>query len=145
MEHSPDLRRYPAVTQGVRVLAGVNALYQGGVGLLSLFAPAMADQIYRLAAPQDNSTLAITRILGGMMAANAVGLGWFACVPVGNPVLAPLLLTGAISGTVAAVLPCIVGELRWQQMIGSIVFQALLGFGLAAHLSQRRTEESLQS
>lgn len=106
---------------------------------MSMLAPMVADRIYRLPAPLDTSTLALTRILGGMMVANAVGLVWFARDPGRNPVLAPVLLIGAILGSVSAALPCVAGELQWSQMIGSLVSQTLLAMGMAMHLQKYGT------
>ena len=140
MSRSSNAPAYPAATQGARVLAGINAIYQGGVGVLSILLPAVADQVYRLSTPVGESALALTRILGGMMVTNALGLAWFARDPIRNPVLAPLLLIGAVFGVISAAIPCAVGELLWSQMVGSLVFQTLLGGGLAAHLYIGRSQ-----
>ena len=125
------------VRQLARGLAGLNALYQGIVGLLAIVSPAMAGTVYQLANLAPVS-LALCRILGGLMVGSALLLAVFARDPEANPSLAWLLAAGCLANVAAAVAACFAGEVRWVQVTGSIVFQSALGAALGAYLLRAR-------
>src|SRR5262245_9116547 len=72
-----------------RGLAGLNAAYHGAIGLLSVVSPSAAGAAYGLPAG-DPARSALTRIVGGLMVGNALGLTAFTRDPEANPALAPL-------------------------------------------------------
>lgn len=132
------------VLAAARWLAGLNALYEVVVGVLSLAAPRAAGAVYRLApADLSDTALALTRIVGGLMVAHGLALALFARDPAKVPSLAPVLLVGAAANLLAAVVPCAVGELAWSQLAGSLTFQGLLVLTLAAYSVRPRPETGL--
>jgi hypothetical protein len=115
----------------------LNAIYQGGVGLLLIAHPPAAGAIYGLSALSAIGA-ALCRIVGGLMAGNALVLAAFAMQPEANPGLAPLLAAGCMLNLAADGAACTAGEIRWSQVAGSLIFQLLLVAVLAADLLRVR-------
>jgi len=115
----------------------VNAAYQGILGLLLVVHPAAAGAIYHLAALSPVSA-ALCRIVGGLMAGNALLLAAYAIDPAANPWLAPLLLAGCALNVAADAAACGAGEIGWGQVAGSLVFQIALGAALGAAMLHAR-------
>ena len=132
------------VRAAARLMAGLNALYEVAVGALSLFAPRAAGAVYRLAAEDLSPTaLALTRILGGLMVAHGLTLALFVRDPERVLPLVPVLLAGGVANLLAAALPCLLGELAWAQVAGSLAFQSLLVLALAAYAVKNIPEKGL--
>lgn len=121
-----------------RGLAGINAAYQGAIGLLSMASPQRAGAVYQLPFLSPTSS-ALSRILGGLMVGNALVLAVFARDPEASTVLAPLLLAGCGANLAADVTACSAGEIRWRQVAGSLGFQLALAAMLGSYLVQVRS------
>jgi hypothetical protein len=120
-----------------RGLAALNAIYQGGIGLVLIAHPQAAAAIYGLSALSGVGA-ALCRIVGGLMAGSALVLATFAIRPEANPGLAPLLAAGCMLNLAADGAACGAGEIRWGQVAGSLTFQLLLAAALAADLLRAR-------
>jgi hypothetical protein len=118
-----------------RVVAGVNAVYLGAVGLLSIASPGTAAVVYQLGSLTATSS-ALSRIVGGLMVGSALVLAAFAANPEANPWLGVLIAAGAVFNVAADVVACLAGELRWAQVAGSLVFQTALAVVVVAYLRQ---------
>lgn len=117
----------------LRILSGLNAAYQGVVGLLSILAPEQAGKMYQLTNLSPESA-ALTRILGGMMVGNALLLAVFAREPKQNPSLPALIVAGTVANLAAPLVACLKGEIRLTQVAGSIGFQSVFLLVLLAYL-----------
>ena len=126
------------VRQIARGLAGLNAAYQGAIGLLSMVSPSAAGRVYQLP-PLSPTSSALIRILGGMMVGNALVLSAFTRDPEANPALASLLLAGCGANVAADAIACRSGEIRWRQVAGSPVFQSGLAVALGLSMFQVRS------
>jgi hypothetical protein len=109
-----------------RGLAGLNAGYEGIVGLLLLASPTAGGAVYQLTALSPVSR-ALSRILGGLMVGNALVLALFSRRPETHPSLAPLLAAGCAVNIAADVSACLAEEIHWRQVAGSLAFQFALG------------------
>ena len=76
-----------------RVLAGVNAVYQGLARILCIASPPLAAGAFKIGEPASVAA-ALIRIAGGLLVGNALWLGLLARVPEAHPLLAPLVIAG---------------------------------------------------
>lgn len=108
-----------------RVLAAVNALYQGLAGLLCITSPALAAGAFKIGEPAPVSR-ALIRIAGGLLVGNALWLGLFARAPAAHPLLAALVIAGSAINLAADVAILLAGDMRFDQLGVGMVLQGLL-------------------
>jgi hypothetical protein len=118
----------------VRVLAGVNAVYQGLAGLLCIISPPLAAQAFKIGRPAPVDA-ALLRIAGGLLVGNALWLGLLARGPEAHPLLAPLVIAGCIVNLASDVTIVLAGDMGLDQLGAGMALQVLLVAALAAGFS----------
>jgi len=117
-----------------RVLAGVNAVYQGLAGLLCIASPMLAAGAFKIGEPSPVAA-ALIRIVGGLLVGNALWLGLLARDPGAHPLLAPLVIAGCAVNLAADAVIILARDMRFDQLAAGMALQALLVVALAAALS----------
>jgi len=118
-----------------RVLAGVNAVYQGVAGLLCIVSPLLAGGAFKIGEPSPVAA-ALIRIAGGLLVGNALWLALTARAPEAHPLLVPLVIAGAAVNLAADAAILVAGDMRFDQLGAGMVLQGLLVAALLlAHFS----------
>ena len=117
--------------QIARVLAGVNAVYQGLAGLLSIVSPQLAAAAFKIGEPAP-AAAALIRIAGGLLVGNALWLGLLARAPDAHPLLVPLVIAGCAVNLTADLAIVLAGDMRFDQLAVGMALQMLLVAALAA-------------
>lgn len=123
-----------------RVVFGANAVYQGGVGLLCLFAPALTIELYG-GGEADLQMLylrAILRGLGATLLLTAVISAMIARDPDARPVLLVLLGVTAVFTLLAWSLAVLAREVSLDQVALDITVQAVVLATVALYYPQSR-------
>ena len=116
-----------------RVLAGVNAVYQGLAGILCIASPPLAAGAFKIGEPAP-VVAALIRIAGGLLVGNALWLGLLARAPEAHPLLAPLVIAGSVVNLAADAAIIFASDMRFDQLGAGMVLQFLLVAALAAAL-----------
>lgn len=121
----------------LRVLAGLNAVFQCVVGLLCIGAPAAAAKVFELA-QTGPSVFALTRMFGGLLAGSGLLSALVARDPDRNRDL-PLLLAAACVVNVSADLTVVASdEMPFKHLAGGVILQVILILLVAGHRATRR-------
>ena len=117
--------------QFARVLAGLNSVYQGLAGLLSIISPHLAAAAFKIGEPAPSSA-ALIRIAGGLLVGNALWLALVARAPDAHPLLVPLAIAGCAVNLAADLAIVLAGDMRFDQLAVGMGLQILLVAALAA-------------
>ena len=116
----------------LRVVAGVNAVFQGLLGLLSIASPAMAAGLFQLEGLVPSS-LALIRMFGGLLAGSGLISAVVAKNPEANPGLPTAYALTCVLNLAADTLVGFSGAMRFSQLALGMLLQALLVIAVAAN------------
>ena len=117
----------------LRVVAGVNAIFQGLVGTLSVASPTSAASLFQLEGLTP-ATLAVIRMLGGLLIGSAVLSAVIAKNPEKNPNLPAAYAVTCLMNLTTDSLVCLSGAMRFSQLALGMLLQAILVLAIVANL-----------
>jgi len=122
----------------LRILAALNALFQCGVGLWCVVVPDAAAAAFGLAAEQlAPSTLALTRMFGGLLVGGGLLSALVARDPERNPDLVLLAIIASVANVGADLLVASAGHMALEHLAAGMVLQSLLAIVATAYLVAR--------
>jgi hypothetical protein len=116
----------------LRVVAGVNAIFQGLLGLLSIASPEMAAGLFQLEGLVPSS-LALIRMFGGLLAGSGLISAVVARNPEANPGLPTAYALTCVLNLAADTVVGFSGAMRFSQLALGMLLQALLVIAVAAN------------
>jgi peptidoglycan/LPS O-acetylase OafA/YrhL len=113
----------------LRFVAYVNAVYQGLVGLVGVFSPALIAALFHIGVP-DPSEAGVIRLLAAFICGNAMLLALVGQQRDGARILAKLAFANGAVVLISNVAICAGGDLPWSTlavgMIGTIALEICL-------------------
>ena len=121
----------------LRVLCGLNAVFQVIVGLLCSVAPAVADKVFELT-QTGPSVFALTRMFGGLLFGSGLLSGLVARDPDRNRDLPILLAAACIVNVSADMMVVANGEMPFGNLAVGVILQVVIVALALGHVSKRR-------
>ena len=120
----------------LRILCGLNAVFQILVGLLCTVAPAVADKVFELTMTGP-SVFALTRMFGGLLFGSGMLSGVIARDPDRNRDLPLLLVASCVVNVSADMLVVANGEMPFGNLAVGVILQVVLVALSLAYVSKR--------
>jgi cytochrome c oxidase subunit IV len=117
----------------LRVVAGLNAVFQGILGVLSIASPTVAAGLFQLEGLAPPS-LALIRMFGGLLAGSGVISAVVARNPEANPGLPAAYALTCVLNLAADTLVGLSGAMRFSQLAFGMLLQAILVVAVAVNL-----------
>jgi hypothetical protein len=117
----------------LRVVAGLNAVFQGPLGVLSMASPAVAAGVFQLEGVGPPG-LALIRMFGGLLAGSGLISAVVAKNPEANPGLPAAYALTCLLNLAADTLVGLSGAMRFSQLALGMLLQAILVVAVAANL-----------
>jgi len=117
----------------LRVVAGLNAVFQGLLGVLSMASPTVAAGLFQLEGLPPPA-LALIRMFGGLLAGSGLISAVVARNPDANPGLPAAYALTCVLNLAADTLVGISGAMRFSQLALGMLLQAILVVAVAANL-----------
>src|SRR2546428_13696822 len=115
----------------LRVAAGVNAVFQGLLGVVSVARPTVAAGLFQLEGLSPPG-LALIRIVGGLLAGSGLLSAVVAKNPEANPALPVADALACLINLVADTLIGLSGAMRFSQLAPGMLLQAILVVAVVA-------------
>jgi hypothetical protein len=122
--------------KALRVVAGLNGVFQMIVGLLCTLAPDAAAKVFELG-QTGPAILALTRMFGGLLFGSGLLSGLIARDPDRNPDLLVLASAACVANISADFIVVSSGELAFKHLAGGILIQVILVVLAIGHLRTR--------
>jgi len=117
----------------LRVVAGLNAVFQGVLGVLSMATPTVAAGLFQLEGLTPPA-LALIRMFGGLLAGSGLISAVVARNPEANPGLPAAYALTCVLNLAADTLVCLSGAMRFSQLAFGMLLQVILVAAVAANL-----------
>jgi hypothetical protein len=121
----------------LRVLAGLNAVFQLLVSAICVTAPGAAAKLFELV-QTGSSIFALTRMFGGLLFGSGLLSAMVARDPDRNRDLPILLAAACVVNISADMLVVANGEMTFGQLAAGVILQVLVAGLAIAHVAKRR-------
>src|SRR5258708_24455166 len=128
----------------LRVVAGVNALFQGLVGIVATASPSAAAGLFQLESLAP-AGLALIRMFGGLLLGSGLISAVVARNPEANPGLPAAYAVTCVFNLAADTLVVLSGAMRFSQLALGMLLQAILVVVVAANLRRAPGGPTLSS